>query len=213
MSDDIGTALLLAIGAGGVVMFASKMDTDKKIKEATKQVSNHSHALVSHDHPSLETRMDTHLATENLTDETFGQRYYARMFENRNQDPYGRLVVGHPKGVWDERLRMQSKSEGMVPAYRISANSSTSLPAMIDDGTQSDYFHDLRSINDGRVISPNYSMPKYHHFTNNRFVANSHYRGEWITMVDLTRALEALNGKVEEYRNKMYADMREWMWP
>ena len=53
MSADIGAALLLAMGVGGAALFASKMDTDKKIKQSL----DHSHSLLPHshsfEHPSL----------------------------------------------------------------------------------------------------------------------------------------------------------------
>ena len=254
MSADMGAALLLAMGVGGAALFVSKLDTDKKIKEASKQVSNHTHDIEnltlktytptgaevrrggqsaveeSHNHEYLLrnyallnniTEHDT--AWENVTDEYRSQiRYRELMDSGRPGNNAGRLYVGHPKGVLNKTLRSQSKSKGFVPAYR--ANLRTSLPAMGPGNTESDYFYDR--IVEGRVISPDYDSPIYRAFqpivettyeTGTRSYVDpfpnmnpTTYGGEWITMVDLVRALEALNGKVEEYRNAMYADMREY---
>lgn len=53
MSAEVGSALLLAIGVGGAALFASKVDTNKKIKQSL----DHSHSSPPHshsfEHPSL----------------------------------------------------------------------------------------------------------------------------------------------------------------
>ena len=230
--EDIGLAFLGVFALGGGYLAINELNRRKlgeKVEGHTHDIENLLHkngyseedvlALEeSHSHPSLESQvrtdawnrtrmsMDAHLATENLTNEYPAQVRYAAM---RNNDFYGRLVVGHPKGVWDKRLRRSTKSEGIVPAYR-ATGMRTFLPAMIPDNSQSDYFYNR--IN--KPGSPDYDFPKYHVFSNNPdevdLVENSAHRGSWITMVDLARALEALNGKVEEYRNAMYNDMREY---
>lgn len=53
MSAELGSALLLAIGVGGAALFASKVDTNQKIKQSL----DHSHSSPPHshsfEHPSL----------------------------------------------------------------------------------------------------------------------------------------------------------------
>jgi len=230
--EDIGLAFLGIFALGGGYLAINELNRRKLGEKIEKIEEGHTHDIEnllhkngysernvsaleeSHSHPSLESRvrtdMDAHLGTENLTDEDPVQVRYAAMWEQRNQDPFGRLVVGHPKGVWDWRLRSQRKSEGIVPAYRVGTR--TVLPAMGPGNSESDYFYDR--IVGGRVISPDYDFPRYYLFSNNPgevdLVEDSTHRGSWITMVDLVRALEALNGKVEEYRNAIYNDMREY---
>lgn len=197
--EEAAAALFLALAVGGGAIAASHMVQERQIKEATQSVASHKH-------------LDLHKHTENLATKSDFTNLSQEMWAGRQDHSSTRydyetgLYVGHPWGL-QSYSEHQAGRQRVVPAYKMRRGRRTVLPARIANNHESNYFYDRLNMPPGsnRTNWPNYDHPKYL-----MYAAESEEGRTWVTMEDLAQALEALNGKVEEYRNAIVRDMKEY---
>lgn len=209
--EETAAALFLALAVGGGAIAASHLVQEKQIKKASKQVSNHSHNFENIVHKNGYSEQDVFALQESHNHSIHPQisnfanlRQEMSDHETTRYDSETGVYVGHPLGLesdWEYDMRRQR----VVPAYKMRRGLRTVLPARIENNHESNYFYDRLKKGANRTNWPNYDQPKYL-----MYAAESEEGRKWVTMEDLARALEALNGKVELYRNAIYADMKEY---
>ena len=177
----VGSALLLAIGLGGVGLFLSKLDTDKKIKV----VSNHSHDFTNLLHKNGYSERDVLALRRSHSHPEDHPTKGNFQFLEHNVSTASNRIESMSKELWT------GGSRKFVPAYHVGRDR-VFLPAQVMPGE-----------------SPKYEV----YTTENYYKDQDGYRGDWVTIVDLTKALQALNAKVEAYKSEghHHPQMEEYM--
>jgi hypothetical protein len=150
----------------------------------------------------------SHVVQDRQIKKAMNQSQYQSVMRHKLVDHQG-TNHQHTENLATERniakLRQEmSAASQVVPAYKVRRGLRTVLPARIENNHESNYFYDRLKKGANRTNWPNYDHPKYL-----MYAAESEEGRTLVTMEDLARALEALNGKVEEYRNAIYHDIKE----